>query len=122
VPDRLGTGPIDPDALDELLVATGDDRAAVLDLIDTFLADGRAILASMGRAAAAGAEGELQRPAHALKASANNFGAWRLVELSRQLEADSRGGTVGDAAERVAEIEREFSAVEAALLGERPGS
>jgi HPt (histidine-containing phosphotransfer) domain-containing protein len=112
-------GPIDRAALDELVDMTGGDPAFLTELIDAFVADGRAVIDAMERAAITGSDAELQRPAHTLKGNAMNFGATRLAELSRQLEADARSGSVGDGTARVREIADEFVAVEAALVSER---
>jgi len=98
---------------------TGGDRDFLVELIDTFVTDSRAILAAMEQAAAAGTHAELQRPAHTLKGNAMSFGATRLAELSRQLEADARSGSVTDGPRRVREIIDEFAIVETALDAER---
>ena len=117
-----GSGPLDRSALERLSEMTGGDRDFLIELIDTFVADGRTIIDSMERAVVAGSDGELLRPAHTLKGNAVTFGAARLAELSRQLETDARSGIVADGRSRVREVADEFAAVEAALLAEREAS
>lgn len=59
------------------------------------------------------------RPAHSLKSSSANVGAAALAEACRSLEADGRTGVVPDLADRVADCDRQFTDVRAALLAER---
>ncbi len=112
---------IDRAALDRLLETTGGDAGFLGELIDTYLVDTPGQLAALHRAAEAGDVGELVRPAHSLKTNSANVGAERLSALCRQLETAARGGTVEDAAARVAVAEAEFEAVRAELLAFRAG-
>jgi two-component system, sensor histidine kinase and response regulator len=107
---------VDRAALDRLLETTGGDPGFLGELIDTYLADTPGQLAALHRAAEAGDVAELVRPAHSLKTNSANVGAERLSAMCRQLETAARGGTVDDAAARVAAAEAEFGAVKAELL------
>jgi HPt (histidine-containing phosphotransfer) domain-containing protein len=111
--------PIERAALDELVAMTGGERAFLGELIDTFVTDAASMLAELDAAVAAGDDAALLRPAHSLKSNALSFGAHRLTELCRAVEADARNGAVPDAAARVATIRDEVAAVQGALLAER---
>jgi HPt (histidine-containing phosphotransfer) domain-containing protein len=106
-------------ALDELVEVTGGDRAFLAELIDTFLTDAVGMMAEMDAAVDAGDDAAIVRPAHSLKSNALSFGATRLAELSRAVEADARQGGVPDAADRVDAIRAELVEVERALRVER---
>lgn len=110
---------LDPSALEHLLEITGGDLAFVDELIDTYLDDAVGQLDDMRQAAAAGDAAAMVRPAHSLKSTSANVGAVDLAELCRALEADSRTGTVADAAARVDACQLAFDEVRTALLEER---
>ena len=110
---------LDPAAFAHLLEITGDDLEFVDELVDTYLEDGVTQLEMMRAAADAGDAEALVRPAHSLKSSSANVGASALAEACRSLEADGRTGVVPDLADRVADCDRLFSDVRAALLAER---
>ena len=106
---------LDPAALDNLLEITGGDPAFVDELIETYVADAEQQLAALRAAVASRDDEALMRPAHSLKSSSANVGATRLAELARTIEVDARAGAVPEAAERVAELAAEFTAVRYAL-------
>jgi HPt (histidine-containing phosphotransfer) domain-containing protein len=110
---------VDPAALDRLLEMTGDDPEFLDELIGTFLEDAVLQLEAMRRAAEAGAEADLVRPAHSLKGNSASMGAERLSELCRSLEADARSGPVHDATERVTAAAIEFDQVRSELAALR---
>ena len=110
---------IDPSALDRLLDMTGGDLEFLDELVDTYLEDTPVQLDAMRAAVAAGGIEELVRPAHSLKTNSANMGAESLADLCRALEAAARGGSVPDAAERVAAIEAAFDSAREALLSMR---
>ena len=93
---------LDPDALTDLLAATGDDPARGGELVDTFVADAGDQLTAMQRAVAADSADDLMRPAGALKDRAQTLGAVALAELCRQIEELARRGAVDEASARVA--------------------
>jgi len=110
---------LDPAAFAHLLEITGDDLEFVDELVDTYFDDAVAQLETMRQAAESGDAEALVRPAHSLKSSSANVGAAVLAEACRSLETDGRTGVVPDFAGRVADCERMFAAVRAALLSER---
>lgn len=112
---------LDPGGIERLLEITGGDVAFVDELIDTYLEDAAAQIEALSRAAASGDIAELVRPAHSLKSSSDNVGAVALTSLCRTLEAEARGGTVVDAATRVAAVADVFEATRAELLATRKG-
>jgi HPt (histidine-containing phosphotransfer) domain-containing protein len=98
---------------------TGGDPEFLDELLQTYLDDAVAQLASMRAAADADSPAELLRPTHSLKSNSANVGAERLAELCRQLEADARKGAVERASERVTEAAAEFERVQTELAALR---
>jgi HPt (histidine-containing phosphotransfer) domain-containing protein len=110
---------IDPATLNGLLEMTGGDQDFVDELVDTYIEDGQDQVAGLREAVTSGDDNELVRPAHSLKSSSLNIGALQLGALCRQLEEDSRRGSVADAEARVAAVARAFDEAREALLAER---
>jgi HPt (histidine-containing phosphotransfer) domain-containing protein len=110
---------LDPNAMSRLLDITGGDVAFVDELVDTFIGDAMVQLDALRTAGAATDVAALVRPAHSLKSNSDNVGATVLADQCRSLEADARAGHVPEMAERIAAIEAEFGAVQAALLATR---
>lgn len=94
-----------PDAIRELLAATGGDHEFLGELIDTFVVDAPVQVASMRAALVGGSTERLARAAHTLKSSAATFGATDLADLCRALESRARDGIVDGATEAVDAIE-----------------
>lgn len=78
---------LDMDALEELKLVMGDDFSL---LVDTFLTDSDARIASIQAAVQALDSEEIRCSAHSFKGSASNLGAIRLTALCRQLEEMGR--------------------------------
>jgi HPt (histidine-containing phosphotransfer) domain-containing protein len=112
--------PINRAALDDLLATTGGDPAFLAELIDTYFEDSRALLPAMREAVDEGRPEQLRRAAHSLKSNSASFGAQDLTVLCRQLEEQGRAGTLGGAAERLAQVEVEYDRVKRALEAARP--
>ncbi len=74
----------------------------------------------MQQAVAGNDSDALRAAAHSLKSSSANVGAMKLHGLCRELEAQARDRQLADAAERVADLEREFLAAQAILRRELP--
>jgi HPt (histidine-containing phosphotransfer) domain-containing protein len=110
---------IDRETLDRLLDITGGDIEFLDDLVDTYLEDGRAQVAALRAAVAAGVSADLVRPAHTLKSSSANVGALELADACRWLEAAARAGDVADADQRVGAIAGAFEAAQEELLAAR---
>ena len=85
--------PIDPAVFAELQATVGADFIG--ELVQAFADDAPGLLAALREAHAAGAAEPFRRAAHSLKANGLTFGAWRLAEGARALEA---GGLPADAA------------------------
>jgi len=109
---------LDASAVANLRELGGDEF--VEEVVDTFLADAPALLATLRTAHAAGDAEELRRAAHTLKSNGQTFGAARFSELCRDLEERARQGELAGAPELVDRIDREYEALEHALAGLRP--
>ena len=101
---------IDPSALDSVLEMAGGDRSFVVEVIDDYLDDSTALLATLREASG----DELRRAAHSLKSTSASVGAARLSELCAEIE--HAGSADGD---QLAEVEREHAAVRAGLEEQR---
>jgi PAS domain S-box-containing protein len=110
------TGLLHPAALERLMEAIGDDDPDLLPaLIDTFLRDAPRLVEAARRGLQQGQADEVRRTAHTLKSNGATFGATSFSELSRQLEALARSGTLEGAADLIARIEAEYERVRVAL-------
>ena len=69
----------------------------IVELIDTFLDDAPKLAAEMHAALAADDPDSFRRAAHSLKSNAATFGAARLAELAKGLEALGRESRLTDA-------------------------
>jgi CheY-like chemotaxis protein len=103
----------------ERLAKTLGEGPAVAELIDTFFAEAPKLVATLQEAARAGDAGELRRAAHTLKANAATFGAERLAELCRRLEAMGEAETLSEAEQLAERAENEYAHVHSALEGLR---
>jgi PAS domain S-box-containing protein len=113
--DRMA---LDASAVQSLRELGGD--GFLVEVVDTFLSDAPALLATL-RAAQEGGEAEvLRRTAHTLKSNGQTFGAMDFSELCRDLELRAKNGEVDGTAELVERIEREYGALEQALAELRP--
>jgi len=100
---------IDPSALTRVLDMAGGDRSFVVEIIDEYLADSSALVASLRETTGE----QLRRAAHSLKSTSASVGAVRLAELCAQVERAGADPVV------VGEAEREHAAVRAALEEQR---
>ena len=82
----------DEAVIDELRVATGDDEAFLLDLVETYLSEGEGHLGGMAAAVEAADPAAIVRPAHTLKSSSASIGAMRLSAICRAIEEAGRAG------------------------------
>lgn len=81
---------IDTRALDQLQELIGGDQDSLFELINTFLDEGKGIVADMQRSLVEKDLELLRRSAHSLKSSAQDFGAVKLSELCASLESASK--------------------------------
>ena len=96
---------IDRAVIDGLGTSMGRDFA--VELIDTFVADAREIVAALRRALAATDRDAFRRAAHTLKSTGESLGAFALAAQARELEAIGQAGRlheVGDRVDRLADM------------------
>ena len=101
---------IDRATFDELRDTAGAEF--VVELVDTFLVEGPAMLDDLRRSLAAQNADQFRRAAHSLKSNSNTFGALTLGALARDLELS---GVAQASPEKVAAVESEFARAAAAL-------
>lgn len=94
---------LDPEMLASL--ESFGDPAFVAEVIDIYIEDAPPRIEAMRSAIAAGDATKLASAAHALKSSSGNVGASAVRELCAHLEAHGLTG----AAEKLAELEREYA-------------
>jgi PAS domain S-box-containing protein len=111
----VATGVLHPPGLERLMETIGDDRGLLTALIDTFLSDAPRLVEAARRGLQHGQTEEVRRAAHTLKSNGATFGATSLSELSRQLEALARSGTLEGADALIARIDTEYARVRIAL-------
>ena len=95
------------------------DAAFVGELIDTFLADAPALLATMRRSQEQEDADTVRRAAHTLKSNGRTFGATALADACEELEHAAKTGAVAGTEELVTQVEELFPHVKAALEAER---
>jgi HPt (histidine-containing phosphotransfer) domain-containing protein len=101
---------IDPSALDRMVDMAGGDRSFVVEIIDEYLNDSAALLASLREASGA----DVRRAAHTLKSTSASVGAGRLAELCARIE---HAGAADDAL--LEDAEREHAEVRTELERQR---
>jgi CheY-like chemotaxis protein/HPt (histidine-containing phosphotransfer) domain-containing protein/anti-sigma regulatory factor (Ser/Thr protein kinase) len=115
--EDAGAG-LDASAIEGLRELGGEVFLA--ELIDTFLSDAPALVATLRTTHEEGHADGLRRAAHSLKSNGQTFGAGRFSELCRELELRARSDELDGAAELVDRIEREYAALEQTLAALRP--
>lgn len=99
---------LDQAALQELQAVLGADFPV---LVQTFVADSEARIATLRTVLAAADHAAVRDAAHSLKGSSLNLGAQQLAELCLQLEQQARHGQTGQAPALLAAIDAEFRLV-----------
>lgn len=110
---------LDRAALDALAEMTGGDPEFLAELIDTFLADGPALLGAMETAAAGDDAATLRRAAHTLKSNARTFGAMTLGAVCQEIEERGATSNLDGITGLIERARGEYPAVVAALEAER---
>ncbi|MFN8465560.1 MAG: Hpt domain-containing protein [Caldilineaceae bacterium] len=112
---------IDAEALELLVEMIGpDEPAAVLDLLDTYIADSTVQVADLQRAFATGDLKNTHRLAHSMKSSSATFGALELSKYCETLEQSAKGDCGGGTcAEELQRVVDEHARVIEALTGLR---
>jgi CheY-like chemotaxis protein/HPt (histidine-containing phosphotransfer) domain-containing protein len=103
---------IDGAVLEEFRAMMGEVAS---ELIGLFLEDTPKLLADLRGAVVQKDAKGLERAAHSLKSSSATLGAMTLSALCQELEVMGRASTLGNAAEKVAQVEAEYERVKAAL-------
>ncbi len=115
------TNVIDRTALDRLNAILGNDPEIFSETIDEFFNDAPQFIATLHSALAQGKTDELRTAAHSFKSNSATFGATALADQCRALEMQAKAGTLEGAAERIAEIEKEYAVAAAELESIRTG-
>jgi HPt (histidine-containing phosphotransfer) domain-containing protein len=111
MPDHAIDGP----ALAELLESVNGDREFLGELIEAFIADSPTLFAQLRGGLASGDAGLVRQAAHTLKSTSASFGALRLAEACRAMEAQAAAGDLARLEQPTVVAEAEFEAVVAAL-------
>jgi PAS domain S-box-containing protein len=97
--DGPGSPAVDRTAIERLTATMG--APFVAELIDTFVDDGRELIATLRRTLAGSDLDAFRRAAHTLKSTGETVGAAGLAALARELEALARTGSLEGAATRI---------------------
>jgi CheY-like chemotaxis protein/HPt (histidine-containing phosphotransfer) domain-containing protein len=111
---------LDDDALRSLRDLGGDEFLG--EVIDAFLADAPALIATLRDSVEAKETEELRRAAHTLKSNGATLGAEEFAGLCRTLEQRAKDGALEGASELVDRIEQEYPPLEEALSALRSES
>jgi PAS domain S-box-containing protein len=109
------------DALASSLGGGGEGWAAVRELIDAFLEDAPAEIATLRSAVERGDAGEARRLAHTLNSNGATFGAQAFSELCRELEAVAQRGALTGGPALLERVERTWEQVREGLEAVREG-
>jgi HPt (histidine-containing phosphotransfer) domain-containing protein len=102
---------LDPEVVRSLVDLLGDDSGALTEVVDAFLGEAPLRLAELREGSVARDPVLTGRAAHTLKSNAATFGAHRLEQLCRELEAGARADDLDGAADLVDAIEAEWATV-----------
>lgn len=106
---------IDTSALEQLGELIGGDRAALRELVATFVEEGEEIVANLREALRGEDRDALRRGAHSMKSSAQDFGAGGLAALAATLESRARADWPVTAPEDVEALAGAFAAAKGDL-------
>lgn len=104
---------VDEDTIIQLKELMGEDFSL---LVNTFIKDTSAKIASINDAIASDNAELVRADAHGLKGSALNLSAKKLTELSYSLEMKGKDNNLDGAAQILAELEDEYRAVTGYLV------
>ncbi len=111
---------LDASAVESLRELGGE--GFVVEVIDTFLSDAPALVATLRTTHEQGDTEELRRAAHTLKSNGQTFGAGRFSDLCRDLEKRARSEKLDGTTELLDRIEHEYAALEETLAALRSTS
>ena len=104
---------IDRATFDGLQQAVGADY--VPELVNAFLEEAPTLIAQLRPALIAGDMETFRRAAHSIKSNAATFGATRLFELAKELEAIARENRLGEVGNKLEVLEEAFGHAAEAL-------
>ena len=115
-PDAAADGPLNPRALEAIRNMPGPNGDALAEkVVRTYLADAPQRIAKLREIAATTDNEALRKAAHYLKSSSATLGADALAAQLKALETCARSGNVDDVPALMADIDREWPRVLAAL-------
>ena len=108
---------IDPSAIDTLLEMIGGDKEAIQELIDSYLSEAPKLVTQLETGLQNQDNDLIRRAAHTLKSSSNDFGAYSLGELCKELETACRDGSLDFtlATDQIAAVDNLYREVAEAL-------
>ncbi len=106
---------IDRAALNRMWELVGNDRDMFAEMLNAFFEDAPGFIVELRAALEQGCTERVRITAHSFKSNSASFGALALAEQCRALEALAKSGNCEGAAERIAEIEREYGRARDAL-------
>jgi CheY-like chemotaxis protein/HPt (histidine-containing phosphotransfer) domain-containing protein len=104
--DGAEPGAVDRTAIDRLVTTMG--ASFVVELIHTFVDDGRELIATLHRTLSASDIDAFRRAAHSLKSTGETVGATGLAAIARELEASARAGSLAGVEARVRQVDQAF--------------
>ncbi|HEV2428778.1 MAG TPA: response regulator [Thermoplasmata archaeon] len=117
---RSGRAALDPDGWRRLVELSGRSPTFLPELIETFLGEGRSLVADLSHASSTGDTESLRQAAHRFSSTSRQIGAVRLGELCSRLERSNQGPLLGDETPSLlAEIPREFELAREELARKR---
>jgi HPt (histidine-containing phosphotransfer) domain-containing protein len=116
-PSEEGEISLEPAALQNLRDIGGDEFLA--ELVDVFLADAPALIASLRSSLERRDTEELRRAAHALKSNGATLGAATFAELCHTVEQQAKEGRLEGISKLVDRIERGYRPLQEALASLR---
>ena len=87
----------------------------VVELVDTFLVEGPAMLDDLRRSLAAGNADQFRRAAHSLKSNSNTFGALTLGAMAKELELTGLAPALAAKGKTLDALAQEYARVASAL-------
>jgi CheY-like chemotaxis protein len=110
---------LDPAVFSELRQLQGEGEPDIVqELAEAFQFETPPLLQALRKAVVDGQPEQLKRAAHNLKGSSNNLGAHTMADISADLEALGKQGTLAGAAELIDCLEHEYQRVCQALAAE----
>jgi len=105
--------PLDTAVIEGLKATMGG--AFIVELIDTFGEDARALIAALRETLARADLDGFRRAAHSLKSTSETLGATGLAAMARELENMARAGSIAATGDRIERLAAEYDIVTHAL-------